>query len=57
MVCMSREDEYRALAAEAQREADRSTNEVVRAAWLQVAQGWLALIRKRPQSDNGAKEK
>jgi hypothetical protein len=53
---MSREDdEYRALAAEAQREANRSTNEVERAAWLQVMQGWLALIHKR--SGNGAREK
>jgi hypothetical protein len=56
MVCMSREeDKYRALAEEAQREANRSTNEVERAAWLRVMQGWLALIRKR--SGNGARQK
>jgi hypothetical protein len=49
---MSRADEYRARAEEARREADRSTSEVDRAAWLRVVQGWLSLLRKRPQSDD-----
>ena len=49
---MDRDDEYRAKAEEAQRQADRSTSEVDRAAWLRVVQGWLGLIRKRRQSDD-----
>ena len=48
------DDEYRALAAEAQREADRSTNEVERAAWLGLMQGWLGLIRKRRRSEDSS---
>jgi hypothetical protein len=27
-------------------------SEVDRAAWLRVAEGWLSLLRKRPQSDD-----
>lgn len=49
---MTRDDEYREKAAEAQKEADRSTSEMDRARWLQIVQGWLGLIRKRPQSDD-----
>jgi hypothetical protein len=49
---MTRDDEYRKKAAEAQKEADRSTNEMDQARWLRVVQGWLGLIRKRPQSDD-----
>jgi hypothetical protein len=49
---MTRDDEYRKKAAEAQEEADRSTNEMDRARWLRVVQGWLSLIRRRPQSDD-----
>jgi hypothetical protein len=49
---MTRDDEYRKKAAEAQQEADRSTNEVERAAWLRMVRGWLSLIRRRPQSDD-----
>jgi hypothetical protein len=52
---MDRDDEYRAKAEEAQRQADRSTSEVDRAAWLRVVQGWLGLIRKRRQSDDDQK--
>jgi hypothetical protein len=43
---MSRDDEYRAKAEEAQKEADRSTNEVDRAAWLRIVQGFLSLLNK-----------
>jgi hypothetical protein len=49
---MTRDDEYRRKAAEAQEEADRSTNELDRARWLQVVQGWFGLIRKQPRSDD-----
>jgi hypothetical protein len=43
---------YRARAEEAQKEANRSTDEVQRAAWMRIVQGWLGLIRKRPQGDD-----
>jgi hypothetical protein len=49
---MTRDDEYRKKAAQAQQEADRSTNEVERAAWLRMVRGWLGLTRRRPQSDD-----
>ena len=54
---MDRESEYRAKAEAAQREADRAPDEVQRAAWLRIGQGWLGLLRKRPQSDDEAEPK
>jgi hypothetical protein len=48
---MNRDDEYRARAEEARKEADRSTNELDRARWLHIVEGWVSLLRKRPQSD------
>jgi hypothetical protein len=47
---MDNDDEYRRNAAEAQRWADRAKSDLDRASWLRVAQGWLSLIRSRPQS-------
>ncbi|MEZ2148216.1 hypothetical protein AAE026_39005 [Bradyrhizobium sp. DN5] len=47
-------DEYRRQAADAPQEADKASND--RAAWLRVAQGYLSLIRKRPQSEEQAFE-
>jgi hypothetical protein len=41
---MGTQDEYRRNAADAQREADRARNDLDRAAWLRVAQGWLSLL-------------
>jgi hypothetical protein len=49
---MDRDDEYRARAEQAQKEADRSTNELDRARWLRIVRGWLALLRKRTQSED-----
>jgi hypothetical protein len=49
---MDRDDEYRAKAEEAQKQANLAHNEVDRAAWLRIVQGWLGLIRKRPHSDD-----
>ena len=49
---MNRDDEYRQQAAEAERQARLAMNEIDRAAWQKVAQGWLSLLRKRPQSDD-----
>ena len=48
---MSKFDQlYRRNAEEAQRQADQATSEEIRAAWLQVVQGWLALLPKRDLS-------
>jgi hypothetical protein len=47
---MSHDDEYRRNAAEAQSWADKAKSDDDRAAWLRVAQGWLQLIRKQPQT-------
>jgi hypothetical protein len=52
---MNRDDEYREQAAEAERQARLAMNEIDRAAWQKVAQGWLSLLRKRPQSDDDSK--
>jgi hypothetical protein len=48
--CMSKFEEYRRNAEEAQRQADRAKTDEVRAAWLQLVQGWLALLPKRDLS-------
>jgi hypothetical protein len=45
---MSSDDYYRSQAADAQKQADRSINEVDRASWLRIAQSWLGLINRRP---------
>ena len=47
---MSKEDEYRAHAVEAQAAADHAKNDSDRAAWLQIAAGWLSMIKQRPQT-------
>ena len=47
---MSTQDDYRKNAAEAQRQADRAGSLVDREAWLRVAQGWLSLLKKPPQT-------
>jgi hypothetical protein len=48
---MNKDDEYRRNAAEAQEWADKAKTDSDRAAWLRVVQGWLGLLRKRPQSE------
>lgn len=52
---MTREDDYRANAEEAQKQADRATSELDRATWLRMAQEWLGLLRRRPRTDDDAK--
>jgi hypothetical protein len=47
---MNQEDEYRQKADEAQQQSRRAKNDLDRAAWLRLAEGWLGLLRKRPQS-------
>ena len=46
---MDQNDEFRRYAAEAQQWADAAASDYDRAAWLQVVQGWLSLIRERSQ--------
>jgi hypothetical protein len=47
---MDRDQEYRRQAAQAQAWADKAKTDQDRAAWLKVAEGWLGLLRKRPQT-------
>jgi hypothetical protein len=47
---MTRDDEFRKQAADAQKQAQSSISDIDREAWLRVAQGWLSLIRNRPQN-------
>jgi hypothetical protein len=47
---MATQDEYRRRAAEAQRQADRAIGEVDRASWLRIVQGWMSMVRSRPQT-------
>jgi hypothetical protein len=47
---MSKFEQYRRNAEEAKREADRATSDEIRTAWLQLVQGWLALLPKRDLS-------
>ena len=49
---MSKFEEYRRNAEEAQRQADRANSNEIRAAWLQLVQGWLALLPKRDLCEN-----
>ena len=51
---MNSDDVYRRHAAEADRQARLARNELDRAAWLRVAQGWSSLLRKHPLSDEEA---
>ncbi len=48
---MSKADEYRRQAVLAQRAADHASNDSDRAAWLQIARGWHALLYTRPFND------
>jgi hypothetical protein len=49
---MNRDAIYRRSAAFAQRRADRAVNADDREEWRRIAQGWLALLRKRPMTPN-----
>jgi hypothetical protein len=48
---MSTDDEFRRQAASAERRASSTKNHGDREAWLRIAQGWMSLLRKRPQTD------
>ena len=49
------DDEYRKQAADAEKQASLAHGEVDRAAWLRIAQGFLGLLRKRPQREDDPK--
>jgi hypothetical protein len=49
---MNRDDEYRRHAAEAEKQARSTKSELERDEWLRIAQGWMGLLRKRPQSSD-----
>ena len=48
---MSIDDEFRRNAAEAQQRAQESRTDDERAYWLQLAEGWLALLQERQDDD------
>lgn len=48
---MTDDDEFRRQAAGAQQHALRARSDYDREAWFRIAQGWMGLLRKRPQSD------
>ena len=43
---MSNDDYYRQQASDAQTQADRALGDADRAAWLRIAQSWMALISR-----------
>jgi hypothetical protein len=53
---MSKDDEYRMQAAEAEKQARFAKSDFDRESWLRIAQGWMSLLRKRPQSEEEAFE-
>jgi hypothetical protein len=55
IAAMSSDDEYRKQPADAEKQASLAHGEVDRAAWLRIAQGFLGLLRKRPQSEDDPK--
>jgi hypothetical protein len=48
---MTDDDEFRRQAAEAEKQALSARSDHDREAWLRISQGWMSLLRKRPQSD------
>ena len=48
---MDLDDKYRKNAEEAQRWADRASNDDDKVKWLNLAKGWLSLIRRQPPTD------
>ena len=47
-------DEHRRNAAEAEQTARRARTDDERANWLRLAEGWLGLLRKCPETDEEA---
>jgi hypothetical protein len=51
------DEEFRQQATNAENQARAAKNEIDRAAWMRIAQGWLSLLRKRPQSEDDSEPK
>jgi hypothetical protein len=51
---MSTNEEYRRQAISAEKQANSAGDHVDRETWLRIAQGWMSLLRTRPQSDEQA---
>jgi len=49
---MSNDDEYRRQATFAEQQAKLAKNDLERESWLRIVQGYLGLLRKRPQSED-----
>jgi hypothetical protein len=47
---MSKDEEYRRQAADAEKQAKSARLDTDREAWLRIAQGWMSLLRRRPSS-------
>ena len=53
---MSKDDEYRMQAADAEKQARFAKSDFERESWLRIAQGWMSLLRKPPTSNEEAFE-
>jgi hypothetical protein len=53
---MTEDEQYRRQAAHAEQQARTAKVDSDREAWLQIAQGWMSLLRKRPQTHADAFE-
>ena len=53
---MTSDDEFRRQAADAEKQALSARTDYDREAWLRIAQGWMSLLERRPQSDEDAFE-
>ena len=51
---MSTDEEYRRQATHAEKQARAAKLDSDREAWLRIAQGWMSMLRKRPQTDEEA---
>jgi hypothetical protein len=52
-ISMSSDDEYRRQAAYAEKQSQLAINDMDRDSWLRIAQCYMSLLRKRPQSEDG----
>jgi hypothetical protein len=48
---VKRDEEFRRRAAEAEQRSRQAKTDDERATWLQLAEGWLGLLGKYPQTD------
>jgi hypothetical protein len=53
---MTSDDEFCRQAEDAEKQALSARSDRDREAWLRIAQGWMSLLKRRPQSDEDAFE-